>query len=66
MAVTALKSSMDWTKCSLDSQEMGEQDSRLADMLCAMILIVAGRRPDSVSRPDGRCRRAREGLLARA
>ncbi len=45
----------------LDSQEKGELDSRLADMLCAMILVVAGRRPDVVAGPNDRVARlARE------
>lgn len=45
----------------LDAQELGELDRRLADMLCAMILIVAGRRPDAVTGPDDRVARlARE------
>lgn len=32
----------------LDAQEKGELDRRLADSLCSMILLVAGRRPDAI------------------
>ncbi|MDP3178075.1 MAG: AraC family transcriptional regulator [Spirochaetaceae bacterium] len=38
----------------LDAQEKGELDKGLADMLCSMILVVAGRRPDSMKESDER------------
>lgn len=38
----------------LDSQEKGELDGRLADQLCSLILVVAGRLPDGVAGEDRR------------